>query len=94
MKPKRYLKKYYSSHSNSLQNPTFQSYLIQLAENIDPAKDTDASSTYALNILDIRVLTRLLIGFFASLPCLLQSNIIDFATGKFTLQKNTSRTWY
>lgn len=33
------------SHSNSLQNPIFQSYLIQVAENIDPAKDTDASST-------------------------------------------------
>ncbi|KAI9468502.1 MAG: hypothetical protein EXX96DRAFT_612844 [Benjaminiella poitrasii] len=49
-------------HSNSLQNPSFQSYLIQLAENIDPAKDNEASS------------------FFASLPCLLQSNIIDFAT--------------
>ncbi|KAI7898059.1 uncharacterized protein BX663DRAFT_526039 [Cokeromyces recurvatus] len=52
-------------HSNSIQNPTFQAYLIQLAENIDPAKDNEASST------------RL---FFASLPCLLQSNIIDFAT--------------
>ncbi|KAI8645756.1 hypothetical protein BD408DRAFT_411480 [Parasitella parasitica] len=49
-------------HSNSLKNPTFQSYLIQVAENIDPAKDTDASR------------------FFGSLPCLLQSNIIDFAT--------------
>ncbi|KAK4514684.1 uncharacterized protein ATC70_002285 [Mucor velutinosus] len=51
-------------HSNSLQNPTFQSYLIQVAENIDPAKDTDASR------------------FFGSLPCLLQSNIIDFATDR------------
>ncbi|KAI8359092.1 hypothetical protein EDC96DRAFT_514161 [Choanephora cucurbitarum] len=49
-------------HSNSLQNPTFQSYLIQLAENIDPSKDTESSR------------------FFATLPCLLQSNIIDFAT--------------
>ncbi|KAI7888364.1 uncharacterized protein EV154DRAFT_518044 [Mucor mucedo] len=48
-------------HSNSLQNPVFQSYMIQVGENIDPAKDTDASR------------------FFASLPCLLQSNIIDFA---------------
>ncbi|KAI9244155.1 hypothetical protein EDC94DRAFT_629896 [Helicostylum pulchrum] len=47
--------------SNSLQNPVFQAYIIQVAENLDPAKDTDASR------------------FFASLPCLLQSNIIDFA---------------
>ncbi|KAI9340610.1 hypothetical protein BD770DRAFT_399569 [Pilaira anomala] len=47
--------------SNSLQNATFQSYIIQVAENLDPAKDTDTSR------------------FFASLPCLLQSNIIDFA---------------
>ncbi|KAG2231004.1 hypothetical protein INT48_001611 [Thamnidium elegans] len=47
--------------SNSLQNPAFQAYIIQVAENLDPAKDTDASR------------------FFASLPCLLQSNIIDFA---------------
>lgn len=72
------------SHSNSLQNPTFQSYLVQLAENIDPAKDTDASSTCSnRNLMDIRVLKTSFIGFFASLPCLLQSNIINFATGKF-----------
>ncbi|KAI8881580.1 hypothetical protein K501DRAFT_324441 [Backusella circina FSU 941] len=54
--------------SNSLKNPTFQQYLIELAENIDPVKDTNTSK------------------FFASLPCLLQSNIIDYARARLEEQ--------
>lgn len=75
---------FFLSQSNSLQNPAFQAYIIQVAENLDPAKDTDASRTrFLFRFKQLNMLKDILsLGFFASLPCLLQSNIIDFARGK------------
>ncbi|CAO3643802.1 unnamed protein product [Cunninghamella blakesleeana] len=59
--------------SNSMENIKFQEYLIELANNID--------SLGMLNCLPIN-------RFFASLPCLLQSNIIGFAKEHLVASKN------
>ncbi|KAI8137834.1 hypothetical protein BJV82DRAFT_326732 [Fennellomyces sp. T-0311] len=48
--------------TNSAQNETFQKYLVELADHIDPGRDSDMSK------------------FFASLPALIQSTIVENAT--------------
>ncbi|KAI9310757.1 hypothetical protein BX666DRAFT_2032687 [Dichotomocladium elegans] len=48
--------------TNSSQNEVFQIYLVELADHIDPARDSDMSK------------------FFASLPALIQSTIVENAT--------------
>ncbi|CAO3584260.1 unnamed protein product [Absidia cylindrospora] len=46
--------------SNFMDNTIFQDYLIEVASNIHPSKDTELS------------------GFFSALPCLLQSDIVEY----------------
>ncbi|KAI8974997.1 hypothetical protein BDB01DRAFT_853651 [Pilobolus umbonatus] len=60
--------------SYNMKNVIFQSYLVKIAENIDPIRDTDLSR------------------FFATLPCLLQSNIIDFARDQLE-EKDSARAF-
>ncbi|KAI7853886.1 hypothetical protein BDC45DRAFT_569857 [Circinella umbellata] len=48
--------------TNSAQNEIFQKYLVELADHIDPGRDSDMSK------------------FFASLPALIQSTIVENAT--------------
>ncbi|CEG80930.1 hypothetical protein RMATCC62417_15191 [Rhizopus microsporus] len=60
----RALQTFVSLQSNDYRNPAFQAFAAEVAENLDPQKETDLSK------------------FFASLPFVLQSNIIDFAKGE------------
>ncbi|CAO3660128.1 hypothetical protein CU097_013312 [Rhizopus azygosporus] len=61
----RALQTFVSLQSNDYRNPAFQAFAAEVAENLDPHKETDLSK------------------FFASLPFVLQSNIIDFAKEHF-----------
>lgn len=66
-----------------MDNTIFQDYLLEVASNIDSLKDTELSRKLLLQRLQELAHTHLrrCIVFFAALPCLLQSDIIDYVKG-------------
>lgn len=69
------------SQTNSAQHKTFQTYLIELADHIDPTTDSDMSRTLLSFYISI-VINHVSLGFFGSLPALIQSSIVESAAGK------------
>ncbi|KAI8084879.1 uncharacterized protein BX664DRAFT_283744 [Halteromyces radiatus] len=64
------IQSFVSLQASSMDNSIFQDYLIEIANNIHPSRDTELS------------------GFFAALPCLLQSNIIGYAKDRLQSSKD------
>jgi hypothetical protein len=65
-----------------MDNTIFQDYLLEVASHIHPLKDTELSGKSATKATRARyTYLYLCIGFFAALPCLLQSDIVDYVKG-------------
>lgn len=83
------------SQANGAENKIFNAYIIEFSDHIDPARNTDISgnthSIFTL-LMSCTEYTFLFVVFFASLPALIQSTIIETIAGN--MRRSTADSAY